>query len=324
MKAGDQRRSARTRQPRTHAAFDDRIAYPMIASVGAVLWWACATYPATLPPLAPWDFSWLWYLATALALWWYARGLALTPAGDRPSNRRTWLFLAGIAVLYVVLQTRFDYVAQHMFFVNRIQHIVMHHLGPFLIALAWPGATLLRGMPAPLRRIATWRPVLAGVRILQQPLIAATLFVGLVALWLIPDIHFWAMIDPTLYAVMNWSMVVDGILFWSLVLDPRPNPPALLSFPGRGVLAAVVLPPQVIIGAVITFAPDDLYAFYTWCGRYFPTIGPMTDQLLGGLIVWTPAVMMSIAAVTVVFFRMLVPEGQSWALQVPALPERGA
>ena len=43
---------------------------------------------------------------------------------------------------------------------------------------------------------------------------AAVLFVGLIYLWLVPTVHFRAMIDPDLYAVMNWSMViVDGILF---------------------------------------------------------------------------------------------------------------
>jgi hypothetical protein len=31
-----------------------------------------------------------------------------------------------------VLQTRFEYWAQHMFFLNRIQHVVMHHFGQSL------------------------------------------------------------------------------------------------------------------------------------------------------------------------------------------------
>src|SRR5690606_25135237 len=97
------------------------------------------------------------------------------------------------------------------------------------------------------------------------------------------------------YAVMNWSMVVDGILFWCLVLDPRPVPSARTSFGVRAALAVTVMFPQIVIGAMIVFAHHDLYNFYAWCGRIFPSIGPLDDQQYGGLIVWIPAAMMSVA-----------------------------
>jgi len=38
-----------------------------------------------------------------------------------------------------------------MFFLNRIQHVAMHHLGPFLVALGAAGGTIKRGMPLRLR-----------------------------------------------------------------------------------------------------------------------------------------------------------------------------
>ena len=85
---------------------------------------------------------------------------------------------------------------------------------------------------------------------LQQPLLAAFLFVGLIYFWLIPPIHFRAMIDWRLYAVMNWSMVLDGLLFWCLVLDPRPKPPARISYGARAALVLGVMFPQIALGAV--------------------------------------------------------------------------
>ncbi len=81
------------------------------------------------------------------------------------------------------------------------------------------------------------------------------------------------MIDVRLYAVMNWSMVLDGILFWCLVLDPRPKPPARVSFGVRAALAFAVMFPQIALGAVITFAQRDLYPYYDLCGRLFPSLG---------------------------------------------------
>ena len=83
-----------------------------------------------MPVWAPWDFSAPEYLATALTLLWFVHGLALAPPGERPPVVRRVAFVLGVVATYAVLQTRFEYWSQHMFFLNRIQHVVMHHLGP--------------------------------------------------------------------------------------------------------------------------------------------------------------------------------------------------
>lgn len=87
--------------------------------------------------------------------------------------------------------------------------------------------------------------------IVFNPAVAVLLFVGLIYFWLLSPIHFKAMLDARLYRVMNWSMVIDGLLFWWLVLDPRPAPPARLA-PGRRILVVIAaIPPQIILGAFI-------------------------------------------------------------------------
>jgi putative membrane protein len=289
----------------------DGALYAALIGVTALLWWWCANDPAALPVWAPWDFAPLQFLATWLALWWFARGVMAAPPAERPAPWRSACFVTGLMITYAVLQTRFEYLAEHMFFLNRAQHIAMHHLGPLLIVLGWPGAMLKRGMPAPLARCVESRWLRRPVHWIQQPLIAATLFVGLIFLWLIPSVHFRAMIDPDLYAVMNWSMVVDGILFWSLILDPRPSPPARISFLARAGLAMAVMFPQILGGALITFARQDLYDFYHWCGRIFPSIGAARDQMFGGLIVWIPGAMMSVAALLLVLNFMRLAEART-------------
>ena len=176
----------------------------------------------------------------------------------------------------------------------------MHHIGPLLIALSWPGATLARGMPQVLRKIAAHRVVTGPIYVLQQPALAAFLFSGSFFFWLIPAVHFRAMIDPHIYAVMNWTMVIEGILFWCLVLDPRPSPPARASFAARAALPMVVMFPQIIGGAMIAFNPRDLYTFYDLCGRIYPAWGAHYDQTLGGVIMWIPPAMMSILSLLIV------------------------
>ena len=292
----------------------------LLAAFGAagILSWLSRTHPAELPAWAPWEFSWSEFLAAVLMLWWYARGVARAPAGEAPSLWRQTAFGLGIASIYAVLLTHFEYAAQHMFFLNRLQHMVMHHVGPFLIALAWPGDALLRGMPAPLRR-AIERPWVARVmHVVQQPALAAFLFVGLIALWLTPAVHFRAMIDPRLYDLMNWSMVLDGVLFWCLVLDPRPAPAARTSFAVRMIVTIAVMFPQIGMGSLITFTRHALYSYYDLCGRLYPSIGALLDQHIGGSIVWIPSAMMSSVAFLLILNNMRLHEDRMTALEVPA------
>lgn len=259
--------------------------YAAILAGGAGLWWGSESFPALMPFWMPWDFSPTIYATAALILFWYIRGLRLAPAPERPALWRRVAFLLGVAAIYAVLQTRFEYLSQHMFFLNRAQHVVMHHLGPFLVALGCAGKMIKRGMPPQLRRLAESAHVDALMRVLQQPVVAAFLFVGLFYFWLIPVVHFRAMLDAQLYWLMNWSMVLDGILFWWLVLDPRPSPPARVSFGVRAALAFGVMFPQIAFGAVITFSRTDLYPYYDLCGRLFPSIGALYDQHVGGIII---------------------------------------
>ena len=176
-------------------ARDDFIGLTIVLALGSALSWLCARHPTTLQVWAPWDFSWPEYLAAVLGGWWFLRGVTRCSPGERPSIWRQISFMLGIAAIYAVVQTRLDYVAQHEFFVNRIQHIFMHHLGPFLIALAWPGGALMRGMPRPVRRLIEAPVIRRVISAVQQPVLAGVLFVGLIYLFLMPEVHFQAMID---------------------------------------------------------------------------------------------------------------------------------
>ncbi len=298
-------------QPRQPPQSASLAAYGVIVAAGVLLWWLDRFRAASVPSWAPYDFDWTYYVAAALGVWWYLRGLSLTPTAERPSRWRIAAYFLGVALIWTVLQTHFEYMAQHMFFLNRAQHVVMHHLGPFLIALAWPGATLARGMPDRLERWMAARPVLMVRDVVQQPLLAAVLFVGLIALWLWPSVHIQAMLDPGLYRFMNWTMVGDGILFWFLVLDPRACPPSHASHGARMATSLLVMFPQIVIGAMIAFAGTDIYGFYDWCGRLYPSIGAVDDQTYGGLIVWIPAAMMSIVGMLLALNTLRLNEDQT-------------
>ncbi|MDZ7809131.1 MAG: cytochrome c oxidase assembly protein [Arhodomonas sp.] len=98
--------------------------------------------PTKMPPLSeilafltPYEWQPLVTLAVGGALVLYLRGIA---AGARPGFWRSAAFFIGLALMYLVSQTQYDYYAQYVFFIHRRQHLVLHHLAAMLIVLANP------------------------------------------------------------------------------------------------------------------------------------------------------------------------------------------
>ncbi len=256
--------------------------------------------------LLPYDFSPLTILAYIFTLGLYGYALFAMPASQRPGSGRIVTFTLGVLLCYAVMQTRFDYYSQYMFFVHRGQHLILHHLGPILIALSNPLPVLqylYRQIPA--RILPALAPVGWIYRILQHPIPASLLFFGLIYFWLWPPIHFDAMLSRDLYWLMNWSMLIDGLLFWWLIFDPRsPYRTTALGYGKRMLCLAVVAIPQMILGAIIVFTRGMMYDVYEVCGRAWP-MPPETDQLLGGLLTWIPPAMMSIFGILIILRRAM-------------------
>jgi putative membrane protein len=281
--------------------------YAAILALGAVLYLVCRLFPADLPFWLPWEFSWPEYVATALTLLWFARGLRLLPKDQHPPLWRSICFVAGVLSFWIMLQTRIDYYAQHMFFVHRAAHFVLHHLGAFFIALGMSGPVLWAGIPDFLKPVVRSRPVQATLSFLQHPVMAPFLFVGLLYFWLIPQIHTRVMLDANLYELMNWTMAINGVMFWSLILDSRAKPPARLSHLMRAALILVIELPQMVLGSVLSLTEHDIYPVYTICGRVLDMTA-LNDQHYGGLIIWLPGTLTSFAAMIVVLVTMRLNE----------------
>ena len=215
----------------------------------------------------PWEFSWVFLATFVFACVLYVRGCRRLHV----SAGRQLAFWIGMAIIYVSLQTYLDYFAEHEFFMHRTQQLLLHHLAPLLICATYPMSVLRAGLPLswrsalvrPLQRSQPWR-VISGV--LFNPAVATVLFVLFVLIWLWPPLQTLAMLDWRIYRFMNWTMLISGFVYWSLVLDHRPHPPARM----------------------ITFSRTDLYPIFELCGRAF-TFNVLTGQMIGGLITWVPA-----------------------------------
>lgn len=272
--------------------------------------------PSGLSLLLPWEFSPTVLGTIALAALLYLRGCArAAPPVFRP---RCIAFLLGLLLIYCALQTSWDYYASHMFFVHRLQHFVLHDIGPALLAGSAPGALLAQGLPARGRKtlvrvMARLHPV---ERLIFDPWTATALYVASLLLWIWPSIHFDVMLSNRLYRLMNWSVVLGDLPFWWLILDPRPYPLARVRDGYRLLMLFVVMLPMMLAGAILGLSRSDLYPVYAICGRY-TAISPLADQHLGGLIIWIPGNLLLLVVAFVVFRRMLHREHASSSAAPP-------
>ena len=241
--------------------------------------------------IVPWEFSWVFLATFVLACVLYWRGSRRLRVG----STRQLAFWVGMAIIYLSLHTYLDYYAEHEFFMHRLQQLLLHHLAPLLIVTAYPVSVLRAGLPLawrlrllrPLQRSWPWRIVMG---VLMNPTVATVLFVVFVLIWLIPDLQTLAMLDWRVYRFMNWTMLISGFAYWSLVLDHRPHPPGRMVAGMRVLSPAITMTPQILAGAIVTFSRTDLYPIFEICGRAF-TFNVLTGQMIGGLITWVPAAM---------------------------------
>ena len=259
--------------------------------------------------LVPWEFSPTVVLAFIVAAVLFVRG----QRRHRVTVARQVFFWAGMVLLYLSLHTRVDYYAERMFFIHRLQHLVLHHLGPLLLMAGFPGSAMRAGLPlawrTALRRFLS-TPVGRGVEgALTHKILIPTVFVLMVLVWLVPTVQFYSMLDVRLYRLMNWSVVITGILYWNLILDRRPAPPAAMTPGGRVISPILTMAPQMVAGAIIAFTERDLYPLFELCGRAI-AMSAETDQTIGGLTMWIPAALVEVIGLLVALGTLMRLSGK--------------
>ncbi|MBS0431101.1 MAG: cytochrome c oxidase assembly protein [Proteobacteria bacterium] len=259
--------------------------------------------------LTPWEpfASLIACMAAAAVL--YLRGSRRV----RVAPARHAAFWAGMALIYLFQLTHFDYYAEHEFFLHRLQQLVLHHVAPLLIVLAYPGSVLRAGVPLRwrarvLRPLAQRPPVRWLARIALNPALVTIAFIASILVWLIPSMQTMAMLDWRVYRLMNASMLVSGFAYWWLVLDHRPRPPARMPVGVRVISPAITMFPQILAGAFIALSRSDLYPIFTICGRAL-ALGMQADQQIGGLIIWIPASMIEATAALLAMRRWMLLSG---------------
>ncbi|HEU5287910.1 MAG TPA: cytochrome c oxidase assembly protein [Candidatus Limnocylindria bacterium] len=240
----------------------------------------------------------------------YARGVRLAPRRWR--WWRTLCFFLGLAAVVLALASGIQVLAGDLFSVHMLQHMLLTTVAAPLLMVGAPVRPLLRGLPVAVRaRIV--RP-LAGApairtlfHVLRHPLVAVLIYVGGLYLWHWPALYDAAVEDEALHVLEHAHFFIGALLFWSVVIDPEPFK-GTLPYAARIVYLLLAGAAQnTILGGLLSFSTRVLYAHYE---RAAPLRGidALTDQRVGGAIMWVPGDTIFLIAASVAFFMWLEQE----------------
>lgn len=243
--------------------------------------------PWTLVPLAA---ASIWY---ALGVWRMAgeRGLSRAELG------RIAAFAGGILVLVIAFQSPVETLADQLFSVHMVQHMLLIIAAAPLLVWSDPSVFFLRALPRSARRRLgrSWivRKAARTVRQLMHPLLVWTVFCGGFVFWHVPGVYQLALHNNALHIAEHLTFLLTSMAFWSMVLPVRgcrrlDHGPTLLFVATAAVLTD--LP-----GALMVFAPRPLYPAHAE-GTAAWGISLLQDQQLAGLIMWIPGGAVYLAA----------------------------
>jgi putative membrane protein len=224
---------------------------------------------------------------------------------------RTATFFLGLAALLAALASPIDSYASISFTAHMVQHMLLTVVAAPLLMLGAPIRPLLRGLPAVVRS-AVVRPLARApvvrriVHLLRHPLVAAALYVGGLYAWHVPGLYDAAVADARVHVLEHAWFFLSALLFWSVVIDPEPFR-ATLGYAARLPYLLVMGAAQnTVLGGVLSFTTRPLYTAFE--GSALFGFDRVTDQRVGGAIMWVAGDLVFLAAASVAFFLWLAEE----------------
>lgn len=277
------------------AATAVRIAGPLglalgwLASAGAVTAHGDVIPAPVLPGvLLAWSFDPTIAVPLALAALGFGWAVARVDRAhsSNPVPRiRSVCWYAGLAAIWIALQSPIEAYDTTLFSVHMVQHILLTLIAAPLLALGAPITLLLRVVrPETRRRIIL--PVLHSwlVRAITFPLVTWILFAFV--MW---GSHFSplfndALTHPTLHQLEHLGYLGAASLFWwpAIGLDPSPW---RLNEPVRILYTFLQMPQNSFLGLAIMSATAPLYSHYASIERSWgPSV--LEDQQMAGAVMW--------------------------------------
>ncbi len=209
---------------------------------------------------------------------------------------RLCCFIASILVALVALISPLDTLADQLFFMHMIQHMLLLDIVPILGILGFTKVIL-----RPVTRAIADLERRAGV--LAHPAFAVLLYVSVIYAWHVPAAYDFAVTHPLVHVLEHTSFVLAGGLYWWHLLSPIR---ARLRLDGLGPVVYMATT-KLFVGALgmgLAFAPSALYPYYVHHARIWG-ISAIEDQGIAGVIMAIEQSLVMGVAIVVLFVRAL-------------------
>jgi cytochrome c oxidase assembly factor CtaG len=251
-----------------------------------------------------WLTQWNWQptiiigAAAAIYLYLYVVGPLRVKyrLGPPVKTSKAVAYILGVNLIFLSLFSALDKLGDtYLFSAHMIQHLILTVVGPPLIIIGLP-----EWLVEPLLRN---RAILRLGRFFTHPGVAFALYNLNLFLWHAPPLYNATLYNEILHIFEHMTFIGLGLLYWWPVFSPLKEGWPRLSIGGQILYIFLGGMPSVLLGAGLTFT-SPLYAPYINAPRVWG-ISPVTDQQLGGLIMWVPANLAYIVVTGVLFIRWM-------------------
>ncbi len=259
-------------------------------------------------------------LSVLLALygvgWWRLRSQSRSPV---PTWRLASWF-AGIGAVGGALLSPVDRLAEDLFFVHMVQHLLLIKVAAPAILLADPLPVVLWALPAPVRvrtgrLLARGAPLRAAWQALTWMPVAWLTYALTLWLWHLPAAYDAALTHRLLHDAEHVAFFGSALLFWWPVIAPAPHLRPRVQDGARIVYLVLATFQEAVLGLVLTVIPWVLYPSYALAPRVL-ALNAQQDQTWGGIVMWGAGGAIDMFVVLALLFRLLGREAS------PALSPR--
>jgi putative membrane protein len=196
-------------------------------------------------------------------------------------------FMAGLALIAAALISPIDALAEQLFVMHMVQHIILLDLSAVLLICG-----LTKVILRPVTRRLQALEHAAGP--LAHPAFAVGFYIAVMWAWHIPTLYDAALRNQSVHAIEHVMLATAGILYWWHLFSPIRQRQRL------GGLGPVVYMASTkllvgMLGIVIIFAPHVLYPFYAHEPRTWGLSAHTDQQVAGAVMALEQSIVMGIA-----------------------------
>lgn len=262
-------------------------------------------------------------LATGLYLWGRRRLRHAQPA--LATSGRLVALGGALLALTLALVWPLPIWSNYLLTFRSIQKVLIALVAAPLLWLSCPVQTITWGLRGPARRALVnlhrgQGPFPRAVRALTWPLITWFAFLGAFLFWHDPQAVPFLVGDGWFHFVAPWLLFGAATLFWWPIVDTGPRLHARLPAWLLIVYVITVEILNMIAGVTIAFSATPLYAHYATphaAGQALLPLTAVTDQMVGGAIVWVFGSFVYIGTVVAILHQLFRRDG-SMAPHPPA------